>query len=76
MSSLDQTLLRESQAYSAAMKGAPPGDALVAATRSYLGGRTGGESGGLSPILLVRLNGGRVISNSDTRIEDAIGTPQ
>jgi len=75
MSSLDETLLRESQAYSAAMQGAPEGDPLVTATRSYLGGRTGGETGGLSPILLVRFNGGRVISNSETRIENAAGSP-
>jgi len=75
MSSLDETLLRESQAYSAAMQGAPEGDALVDSTRSYLGGRTGGETGGLSPILLVRFNNGRVISNSETLIENAVGSP-
>ncbi len=74
-SSLDETLFRESQAYSAAMKGAPAGDALSDATRSYLSGRTGGEAGGVSPILLVRLNNGRVISNSNLRIEDAAGSP-
>ena len=71
--SLDETLSRESQAYSAAMQGAPQGDALTDATRAYLSGRTGGEAGGVSPILLVRLESGRVISNSEVRMEDASG---
>jgi len=73
-SSLDETLSRESQAYSAAMRGAPASDALTDATRAYLRGRTGGEAGGVSPILLVRFNGGRVISNSQVRLENAAGS--
>ena len=71
--SVDETLTREAQAYSAAMQGAPQGDALTDATRAYLAGRTGGEAGGVSPILLVRLESGRVISNSEVRLEDASG---
>jgi len=72
-SSVDQTLQREAEAYSAAMKGAPAGEALADATRAYMEGRTGGESGGLSPILLVRFNDGRVISNSEVRVEEGTG---
>jgi len=73
--SLDQTLLKEAEAYSAAMKGAPTGTALIDATRAYLSARTGSESGGVTPILLVRFSNGRVISNSAVRIEDAAGNP-
>lgn len=71
-SAVDATLLQESQAYSAAMQSAPVGDALDAATRAYFQGRTGG-SAGVVPILLVRLNSGRVLSNSELRLEDADG---
>jgi len=73
--SLDQTLLKEAEAYSAAMKGAPTDAALIDATRVYLSARTGSESGGVTPILLVRFSNGRVISNSAVRIEDAAGNP-
>jgi len=73
ISSVDQALEREAEAYSAAMKGAPAGEALADATRAYLEGRTGGEAGGLSPILQVRFSDGRVISNSEVRLEDAAG---
>ncbi len=73
--SLDQTLVKEAEAYSAAMAGAPSDAALIDATRAYLTARTGSESGGITPILLVRFSNGRVISNSAVRIEDAPGGP-
>jgi len=73
--SLDQMLLKEGEAYSAAMEGAPSGTALIDSTRAYLSARTGGESGGVTPILLVRFFNGRVISNSALRLEDAAGNP-
>lgn len=71
--SLDQSLLKEAETYSAAMKGAPTDAALIDATRAYLTARTGSKSGGITPILLVRFFNGRVISNSAIRIEDAAG---
>ena len=42
---IDAALQSEAQAYSAAMKGAAPGDALTQATRAYLGARTAGGTG-------------------------------
>lgn len=71
--SLDNTLIQEAKAYSAAMQGAPPGDALGEATRAYLSARTGGESGGLSPILFTYFQSGRLISNSEMQIELSLG---
>jgi len=73
--SLDQMLLKEAEAYSAAMEGAPSGATLIDSTRAYLTARTGGESGSITPILLVRFSNGRVISNSALRLEDAEGNP-
>ncbi len=75
----DTALEREAAAFSAAMRGAPDEAALADATRAYLEGRTGGETG-LAPILLVAFNrpdgGWRVISNSELRIEDAAGNTE
>jgi len=73
--SLDQMLVKEAEAYSAAMEGAPSGATLIDSTRAYLTARTGGESGSITPILLVRFSNGRVISNSALRLEDAEGNP-
>ena len=61
---IDRTLVREASAYSAAVRSAPASEALAAATRAYLEARSGGQSG-VSPILLLVLNSGRKISNSD-----------
>lgn len=73
--SLERTLVEEARAYGAAMEGAPSNAALVDATRAYLSARTGSDSGGLTPILVVRFNNGRTISNSEIRIEEAPGVP-
>lgn len=69
---VDDSLRREAEAYRAAMRSAPEGDALTAATRAYLSGRPGGGSG-IDAILLTSFNGGRVISNSALRLEHAPG---
>ncbi|PKQ15068.1 MAG: hypothetical protein CVT67_11400 [Actinobacteria bacterium HGW-Actinobacteria-7] len=69
-SSIDRTLLRETEAYSAAMTSAPSGEPLDTATRTYLKGRTGGSTG-VVPLLVVRSNG-RILSNSNLRIENAV----
>ncbi len=69
--SIDQTLLQETAAYTAAMASAPAGEALDSATRAYLVGRTGGSTG-VVPLLVFRLESGRVLSNSDLRIEDSL----
>jgi len=68
---LDRALQREAAAFSAAVAGAPAGESLTEATRGYLTARTGGEAG-LSPILSVMFAGGRTVSNSSIRIEDAV----
>jgi two-component system OmpR family sensor kinase len=67
----DRTLLREAEAFSAAMRQeiAPDAD-LKAATRAYLAARTG-EYSSVRPVLLVRFKDGRVISNSEARLEQA-----
>jgi signal transduction histidine kinase len=70
--SLDAVLVQEVDAFSAAIKSAPKGDGLADATRAYLTSR-GSSTAGLDPILLVRLTPGRVISNSDVRLESAAG---
>ncbi len=69
-SETDRTLVREASAYAAAVRSAPASEALAAATRTYLQGRTGGQSGA-SPILLLVFDGGRKISNSDIAIYSA-----
>lgn len=71
----DRALIREAQAYLAAMRGAPQRSTLPTATRSYLEARAS-QSAGIDPILLVAFHkpvgtGWRVISNSTIRIEDA-----
>ncbi len=72
---VDQALVREADAYAAAMRGAPDDAALVDATRIYLGART--EVGlGPSPILLVAFSRNRVISNSEIRLERATGNSE
>jgi len=67
---VDRTLVREASAFSAAVRSAPASEALVVATRAYLSGRTGGEAN-LSPILVLALQGGRTISNSEIRLDSA-----
>ena len=69
---VDRALVREASAYSAAVRSAPASDALVAATRAYLAGRSGGQAS-LSPVLLLRLADGSTFSNSDLRLDTAPG---
>lgn len=70
-SASDDLLAREAEAYAAAVAGAPSTDPLSDATRAYLGGRTSGGAG-FAPVLFLRLDSGRVISNSDLRLEDSV----
>lgn len=70
--SLDAVLVQEVDAFSAAITSAPEGEGLADATRAYLTSR-GSSTAGLDPILLMRLKQGRVISNSDVRLESATG---
>lgn len=69
---LDTALLREVEAYSAAI--APLGSAdtrtLRDASRAYLAGRTGTDASA-SMVLIVRFADGHVISNSGLPLEDA-----
>jgi len=69
---VDRSLLQESNAFAAAVQqDAPTTQAeLVDSARLYLQGRLQSGSGS-APILLVRLTGGQVISNSDIRVESA-----
>lgn len=71
-SNLDTILLREVQAYSAAIgpSRAATSTELVDASRIYLEARTG-AAGNISPILLVRFADGKVLSNSDVALETA-----
>lgn len=67
---LDMSLLAEVNAYDAALIKDAPADetALVEASRAYLQARSQAGSSS-APILVVRLADGRVISNSDIRLE-------
>ncbi|MCJ7795559.1 MAG: HAMP domain-containing protein, partial [Thermoleophilia bacterium] len=68
---LDRTLLRESEAFAAALgatAGSGAGD-LPETSRKYLEARSAGESSGA--MLLVRFPDGRVLSNSGVPFEDA-----
>jgi two-component system OmpR family sensor kinase len=70
---LDRTLLRETEAFAAAIgDGATkdPAFDLRTAARAYLETRSAAASTS-RPILLVRLPSGRVVSNSDLRLEAA-----
>jgi signal transduction histidine kinase len=69
---VDRALAREASAYSAAVRSAPASEALITATRTYLQGRETATSG-MSPILLLSFENGRVISNSALRLETAPG---
>lgn len=69
---VDRALAREASAYSAAVRSAPASEALITATRTYLQGREAASSG-MSPILLLSFDNGRVISNSSLRLETATG---
>lgn len=71
---LDRTLVREAQAFAAAVGTAPAGDerSLREAARTYLGAREASEAG-VAPVLLIAFSNGRVISNSALRIENAEG---
>lgn len=67
---LDQALLQETDAFAAALKAAPASGRtdLIVVSRTYLQGRTGAGS---PAILLMRFSDGRVLSNSDIRLEQA-----
>ena len=67
---IDRTLVREASAYTASVRSAPATEALAAATRSYLQGRSGSQDGA-TPLLLLLLDNGRAISNSGVRLENA-----
>lgn len=71
---IDQALLHESEAYAAAI--APVGTddtrTLVEASRAYLAARTG-TGGASGHVLLLRFADGRVLSNSDLKLENAPG---
>lgn len=72
---LDRSLLREAEAYSAALQPTVTGNSdLRAATRSYLGARAQSFSG-TYPVLLVRFASGTptVISNTALLLENAPG---
>jgi len=69
---VDRALAREASAYSAAVRSAPASEALVTATRAYLQGRETATSG-VSPVLLLSFDSGRVISNSALKLETAAG---
>jgi signal transduction histidine kinase len=72
LAEVDTSLLAEASAYEGALAKDAPADAtaLVEASRAYLQARS--QAGSASaPILLVRLVDGRVISNSDVRLERA-----
>jgi len=66
---VDRTLLREAQAFGAAMAGSADSTSLVDASRAYLRGRVVGNTGP-DPILVV-LASGRVLSNSQVSLEQA-----
>ncbi len=74
MTDVDQNLLREADAYAAAMNSQPPSTtaSLAEASRSYLTAR-GRRPSSIAPILIVRFPDGRVISNSDIALETAPG---
>ncbi len=70
---VDRSLLREAEAYSAALQHAVPSgtkDDLLTSTRTYLRARTAAYSVS-RPILLVRFANGRTLSNSDVDLEHA-----
>lgn len=67
---LDRALLREAEAYSAALKQDADDVDLRAATRTYLEARSQSFST-VHPILIVRFSDGRIQSNTDLRLEDA-----
>lgn len=75
---IDRALLRETEAYTAAIRSSeaePSTGGLIEVSRAYLTGRTKVEAG-THPILLVRITGGRVISNSSVPIEKAPGNTE
>jgi signal transduction histidine kinase len=70
---VDDALVAEGQAYADWVAGEGPEDDadLPAATRSYLAAR--GTAGTAStPILLIRFSDGRIVSNSDVRVEESV----
>ena len=72
---IDRALLRETEAYTAAVQSSEAEEGtggLVEISRTYLSARTKAQAG-THPILLVRINGGRVISNSNVALETALG---
>lgn len=72
---IDRTLLRETEAYTAAVSSAGQATdttALVEVSRDYLAARTHATAT-THPVLALRLSGGRVLSNSEVRIETARG---
>ena len=74
---MGRTLLRESSAFNAALNAAASTGAgdLQSATRSYLDGRlTYGAAS--AAILLVKFANGKILSNSDVHLEQAVGNGQ
>lgn len=72
---IDRTLLRETEAYMAAVTSAAATTetaGLIDISREYLTARTT-EAMGSHPILTLRLIGGRTLANSETKIELAEG---
>jgi len=75
---IDRGLLRESEAFMAAVHSGEAEEddsGLVEIARTYLAARTKAETGA-QPILLVRLSDGRVLSNSDVKLETAEGNTE
>lgn len=69
---IDATLLREADAYAAAVRTqeASQGVGLLEASRSYLAAR-GRRPSSISPVLLVKFADGSVVSNSEVALEQA-----
>jgi len=70
-SEVDRTLLHEADEYGTAMKSSTDATSLASASRRYLQDRTG-SAAGPDPILLV-LAGSHIISNSEIKLERAVG---
>jgi signal transduction histidine kinase len=71
---IDATLLREADAYAAAVgsKDASPTVSLLDSSRDYLAAR-GHRPSSFAPLLLVKFADGRIVSNSEVALEQAPG---
>jgi two-component system, OmpR family, sensor kinase len=69
---LDRALLREAEAYSAALQQGGGAADVRTATRTYLLARSRSFST-VHPVLMVRFGDGRVLSNTDLQLEQAPG---